>query len=270
MPAFTASLRLRAIGLTLVALAAILALLVTHKSHQPSHESVNDIVIRQPASINVSAVFQPGTSETISSTRLGNVALPFGRPNQAFNFSSISKSPLVKRVLGARWKCYVEKGRKYYQEGVLPAFDGQSAFPTPSFTEDDLKANGWDYSDPIEEPLPLHWVKAFELVPEGQPTDEEERDDDVNRVAFHQCSRPAKYGATYYALYLPNSCAIITSVSYSPQHELEQADVPEDQIPSRLPPLHQLSDALWAEWDELSDFPGNLRYYAVEGIKNIV
>ncbi|KAL8673591.1 MAG: hypothetical protein Q9168_001989 [Polycauliona sp. 1 TL-2023] len=279
MPASTVFVRLRAIGLAVVALVAILALLVGHKLQQSGHQSVNQVIIRQPASINVTAPFSTGTSEIVSSAQLGYVALPFGRANHALHFSPISTGPLTKRALSSRWSCLVENGRKYYEDGVLPAFDGHSPYPTPTFTAHDFEANGWKESNPVEEPLPLHWKDAFELVPEGATDDEDDRDEDVHRVYLDQTlpftnaqgqpdTPPTR--SMYYGLYLPNSCAIITSVSYSPKYELQKAGVPDDQIASREPPLHQLSDALWAEWAALLDFPGNLRYYAVEGIKNAI
>lgn len=72
-----------------------------------------------------------------------------------------------------------------------------------------------------------------------------------------------------YALYIPEACAIVTSVSYSPSHELQKQGVPANEIANRIPPLHQLSDILWAVWETLIYAPGNLQYYAVDGITNV-
>ncbi len=92
MPTSTASLGLRAIGVTLVALFTILAMLGTPKTLQIDHPSVNEVTVSQPASFNVPAALQIGTLESgTSSARLGNVALPFGRQDHAFNFSPVSK-----------------------------------------------------------------------------------------------------------------------------------------------------------------------------------
>ncbi|KAL8753466.1 MAG: hypothetical protein Q9199_005038 [Rusavskia elegans] len=288
MPASTASLRLRAIGLTVVALVATLALPLTHVFQRPSHISIKQLAIRQPASINVSAVINTGPSVILSSPPLGNVALPFGRQDHAFPFSPISKSPLVKRVLPPQYQCLVEKGNQYYTEGVLPAFDGRSAYATPTFTEGSFTANGWKKSDPVDEPLPLHWEEAFKLIPEGAPAEGEDsdREDEVSRVYMDQSlpftnaqgqgntgndqSHQPATGAQVYAMYLPEAFAIITSVSYSPKFRLQEQGVPDDQIANRIPPLHQLSDVLWAVWESLVYAPGNLRYYAVEGITNSV
>lgn len=188
MPTATASLRLRAIGLTVVALIATLALLLTHEFPRPGHTSVNQVVIRQPASINLSAVIHTGPSVTFSSTPLGNVALPSGRQDHAFHFSPISKWLLVKRVLPPQYQCLVEKGNRYYTEAVLPAFDGRSAYATPTFTEDSFTANGWKKSEQVDEPLPLHWEEAFKLIPEGAPAEGEDsdREDEVSRVYMDQ------------------------------------------------------------------------------------
>ncbi|KAL8871773.1 MAG: hypothetical protein Q9198_007344 [Flavoplaca austrocitrina] len=275
MPTSTASLGLRTIGVTLVALLAILALLATRKSLQIGHPSVNVLTVSQPALFNVPAALQIETLEsTTSSARLGNVALPFGRQDHAFNFSPVSKWSPIKRVLCPQWQCLVEKGNKYIREGVLPAFEGRSNFPTPAFTDASFKENGWQMSPPVDEPLPRHWEEAFKLVPEGAPAPDEdsEREDEVSRIYMDQTlpftnaqgqRDTPPTGGTYYGLYLPEACAIITSVSYSPTYSLEQAGVAEKEIPSRIPPLHQLSDVLWAVWESLLYEPGNLRYYAV-------
>ncbi len=98
-------------------------------------------------------------------------------------------------------------------------------------------------SPPVDEPLPLHCRQT--------------------QLQNAKLSSQPPTGGTYYGLYLPEACAIITSVSYSPTYSLEKAGVAEKEIPSRIPPLHQLSNVLWAVWESLLYEPGNLRYYAV-------
>ncbi|KAI4110613.1 MAG: hypothetical protein LQ339_001189 [Xanthoria mediterranea] len=276
MPTSTAPPRPRVVGLTVVTLVATLALLLTYGYQRPSHVTIGELVVRQPASINISTA-EP--SVTFSSSPLGNIALPFGRQDHAFHFSPISKWPLVKRVLGPEYQCLVEKGKRYYTDGVLPAFAGVSNFATPPFTQDSFKANGWSVNGPIDEPLPLHWEDAFKLIPEGAPADgdDSDRDNEISRIYVDQSlpftnaqgSMPPT-GAQVYALYIPEACAIITSVSYSPSHELQKQGVPANEIANRIPPLHQLSDILWAVWETLIYAPGNLQYYAVDGITNSI
>ena len=189
MPTSTAFLGLRAIGVTLVALFTILALLGTRKSLQIGHPSVNEVTVSQAGLFNVPAALRIETLESsTSSARLGNVALPFGRQDHAFNFSPVSKWSPIKRVLGPQWQCLVEKGDKYIRQGVLPAYEGRSNFPTPTFTDASFKENGWQMSPPVDEPLPLHWEEAFKLVPEGAPAPDEdsEREDEVSRVYMDQ------------------------------------------------------------------------------------
>lgn len=185
MPTSTAPPRPRVVGLTVVTLVATLALLLTYGYQRPSHVTIGELVVRQPASINISTA-EP--SVTFSSSPLGNIALPFGRQDHAFHFSPISKWPLVKRVLGPEYQCLVEKGKRYYTDGVLPAFAGVSNFATPPFTQDSFKANGWSVNGPIDEPLPLHWEDAFKLIPEGAPADgdDSDRDNEISRIYVDQ------------------------------------------------------------------------------------
>ena len=186
MPFSTASLRLRAIGLA-VALVATLALLVIHGSQRPNLTSVNGVVTRQLASISLPVVVQTGTSVSISATNLGNVELPFGREDYAFNFSTTYKGLLIKRALGPQWDCLVERGQKYNTEGIQPAFDGQSSPQTPHFPEDSFTDNGWRMRYPVYEPLPRHWLDAFKLIPEGaNDEDSDHEDEDISRVYMDQ------------------------------------------------------------------------------------
>ncbi|KAL8789872.1 MAG: hypothetical protein Q9213_000940 [Squamulea squamosa] len=234
-------------------------------------------------SIHDSAILNTGVTANSSSTYLRNVALTFGRQDHVFNFSLTQDGPLFKRTVDPDFHNLVCKGRTYYQQGVLPAFDGHSAFATPGFTAVSFQDNGWRRIDQPDEPLPQHWKPAFSMIPEGKPADDDEesegeaRDADVTQVymdqrlpftnAQGQLNTPPT-GAKYYAMYLPEACAIITSVSYSPTSEMEDQGLDKSQIASRIPPLHQLSDVLWAVWESFVYAPGNLRYYAVEGILN--
>ncbi|KAL8643635.1 MAG: hypothetical protein Q9226_008226, partial [Calogaya cf. arnoldii] len=298
MPTSTASLRLRAFGLAVV-LVATLASLATHGSQRPSLTSVNEVSIRQLASINLPVVVQTGTSVSISATNLGNVALPFGRQDYAFNFSTISKGLLIKRALGPQWQCLVTRGQRYITERIQPAFDGHSSHPTPHFTEDSFKDSGWRMRDPVYEPLPLHWLDAFKLIPEGANDEDSDREDeDISRVYMDQIlpfTNAQGQGNTVGHLCDSDSLDIlairiliglisqpqaldITPCTFLnpvpslrvPTHELQEQGVPADQIPNRNPPLHRKSDVLWAVWETIISAPGNLRYHAVEGITNDV
>ncbi|KAL8660485.1 MAG: hypothetical protein Q9168_008441, partial [Polycauliona sp. 1 TL-2023] len=76
--------------------------------------------------------------------------------------------------------------------------------------------------------------------------------------------------ATYHALYIPRSAAIIIFLSVSPRNKVLRRRVPEADIPKYIPRLNQLSDLTWLAWDNLVSNPEVLRYYAVERIFNAI
>ena len=71
-----------------------------------------------------------------------------------------------------RWGYLIEKGKNYWEQGILPAFEGRSPYTTPQWTERDLVGDytlvtGWARKDEPGKDLPAHWKDAFELIPEG-------------------------------------------------------------------------------------------------------
>lgn len=85
---------------------------------------------------------------------------------------AISKETSVDEPLGQRWGYLIEKGKNHWEQGILPAFEGRSPFPTPQWTERDLVGDetlttGWAWKDEPGKDLPAHWKDAFELIPEG-------------------------------------------------------------------------------------------------------
>lgn len=101
------------------------------------------------------------------------VAVPYGRQDVKIDLvSSTDRRPRVKRALSEQFQCLVQKGRQYWTEGVLPAFDGQSRFPAPNFgdAEDKLADSGWaTYNDP--QALPSYWQEVFKSTKGGVPTE---------------------------------------------------------------------------------------------------
>lgn len=63
---------------------------------------------------------------------------------------------------------------------------------------------------------------------------------------------------------------VIMYLTASPAYQLGEANVAAADIPARLPRMHQLSDLVWLTWESVTEHPGSLRYYAVQGIKNQV
>ncbi|KAL8901982.1 MAG: hypothetical protein Q9207_004925 [Kuettlingeria erythrocarpa] len=61
---------------------------------------------------------------------------------------------------------------------------------------------------------------------------------------------------------------VIVYLTASPAYQLAEAAVPAADMPARLPRMHQLSDLIWLTWESVTEHPGSLRYYAVQGIKN--
>ncbi|KAL8776182.1 MAG: hypothetical protein Q9203_003468 [Teloschistes exilis] len=299
------SLRVRVLTTLLTSLVTALWLLLHHSNRQLSSQIVLDgIVPRQPPSVNGSSDVQTEIAAYVNSSDPKLIALAFGRHEGAFGFSPAYPWPLGKRALDPKYDCLVEKGRKYYESGILPAFDGHSLYPTPLFDEHSFTANGWSRFDEEDEVVPYAWKPVFAMVPEGRPPsgDESDRDEEVVLVYMSQdqpfmnaqgqetvsqsflyiCFKGVRRKqklinhhqppslAYFHVYYLPETFAVIASTTYSSSYQLNQAGVPSDQIPGRTPPLHRLSDVIWAVWDSLVYHPGNLRYYAVDGIRNKV
>lgn len=101
------------------------------------------------------------------------VAVLYGRQDDRIDLvSSSNRRPRVKRALSEQFQCLVQKGKQYWTEGVLPAFDGQSRFPAPNFgdAEDKLADSGWaTYNDP--QALPSYWQEVFKSTKDGVPTE---------------------------------------------------------------------------------------------------
>ncbi|KAL9582553.1 MAG: hypothetical protein Q9212_003231 [Teloschistes hypoglaucus] len=255
MASIPMSSRVRWLPALLATFIAALWLLVHNLDREPfSHAILNEVVSHQPPSINGSSDVQTDIGAYINSSDPKLVALTFGRPD-VFRFSPAHTRPFSKRALDPKYDCLVEKGRKYYESGILPAFDGHSSYPTPPFDENSFKDNGWSRKDDDDSFVPHAWEPAFAIVPEGRPSSGDESDRDVE-VTFVFMSQDEPFTndqgqqkateAYYNVFYLPETMAIIASTTYSPIYQLQEAGVPADQISERIPPLHRLSDVIWA------------------------
>ncbi|KAL8648493.1 MAG: hypothetical protein Q9226_005970 [Calogaya cf. arnoldii] len=206
-----------------------------------------------------------------------SLARPFGRRDHTWQFSSDRLH--AKRALSSQYTCLIEKGKQYWEQGVLPAFDGQSRFPNPFFTggaesqiQDQLLDSGWT-SNEDNARLGDHWKDAFRGIAGGIPDDNV----DVVRTFLDQSQDfDNGYGeqratsAQYHGLYIPHNAAIIMFLTISPRNKVQRRRVPAPDIPKYIPRLNQLSDLVWMAWDNLVENPEVLRYYAVERIINQV
>ncbi|KAL8996525.1 MAG: hypothetical protein Q9169_003992 [Polycauliona sp. 2 TL-2023] len=241
--------------------------LLTYRVELTYH--IHEIVPRQlqPAIHNISN----------SSTSLRSIAQPFGHRDHIWDFSRHQIH--TKRALGEQFSCLIQKGKQYWEQGVLPAFDAESRFPNPfsntggeTQIQDLLLDSGWTSNDDNSQ-LGEHWKEAFRNMAGGVPDDSR----NVIRIFLDQSmdfendhGQQRATSATYHGLYIPHNGAIIIFLSVSPRNKVERRRVPPESIPTYIPRLNQLSDLVWLAWDNLVENPEVLRYYAVERIFNAV
>ena len=105
-------------------------------------------------------------------TSLGVLLCNLATPNYKLDlFDPSYRQPQVKRVVSEQLQCLVEKEKLYWEQGVLPAFDGQTPFPTPDFgdSEDKLSDSWTSFEDP--QALPQCRQDVFESTTGGVPTE---------------------------------------------------------------------------------------------------
>ncbi|KAL8728798.1 MAG: hypothetical protein Q9166_005176 [cf. Caloplaca sp. 2 TL-2023] len=258
------SLHLRSLGALLIFLITALLLSI----HAFTHFRGTDV--QKIETNQLSLHVENGTSKFTKSK-----SVSFGRQDHTIDFlSPLHHHFHVKRAVSQPFECLVEKGKQYWEEGVLPAFDGKSRFPTPYFGSGEefsaLEDSGWTSN---EEPKPLKdwWNNAFKAtkgkIPKGNVRqiylDQSEGFD--NDYGHHEAT-----SASYRGQYIPQNNAILMYLTLSPHHKVELRGVPAEEIPKQLPRMNQLSDLLWYTWTGVTKDPGSLRYYAVEGISNTV
>ncbi|KAL8748929.1 MAG: hypothetical protein Q9184_007019 [Pyrenodesmia sp. 2 TL-2023] len=179
----------------------------------------------------------------------------------------------IKRAVRPEFQCLVAKGKKYWEEAVLPAFAGQSRYPPPDFgteEEDPLEESGWTEEDELR-PSPPEWAEVLEKTEGKVPRS------DVHHISLSQYGEFENDGGVqkategvYWGWFIPENDMVIMYLTASPTYQLGQGDVAAADIPARLPRMHQLSDLVWLSWEGVAEDPGSLRYYAVQGVKNQV
>lgn len=215
------------------------------------------------------------------------VARTFGRQSHVLGFSPFHNQAYVKRALDKKWSCLIEKGRRYYVDGVLAAYDGRPPAGLPQDFgggEDVLQAFGWSRHEDSE-PISSDWDPALQAMDLGAPEEGDvsyilldqnlEFDNGHGEQVSHSqdftgsdndCQQQIT-NARYYAYYSLTGFILVTD-SYSPSGQLRRLEVPENEIANKIPLLHRLSDALWFEWTAHTDQPASFRYYGVESIIN--
>ncbi|KAL8755218.1 MAG: hypothetical protein Q9184_004862 [Pyrenodesmia sp. 2 TL-2023] len=186
----------------------------------------------------------------------------------------------LRAALSEPFQCLVNKGAEYWNQGVLPAFAGQSRFKTPQFGGggvEPLADSGWTSHEELR-PVPRWWTDAFKAMKGKVPKEGvryiylDQSGDFENGFGEHEAT-----SAQYYGYYVPETGAVLIDVSWSPRYKLssrrETVDgvrqpIPPEEIPKRIPRMNQLSDLIWYAWSRTTKEPGTLRYYAVQGIVN--
>ncbi|KAI4230637.1 MAG: hypothetical protein L6R40_007989 [Gallowayella cf. fulva] len=228
----------------------------------------------------------PKTASVINSTIDSNTQL-FSPLNRTSNYPYPTTSNIhIKRALSSCFGCIVQKEKKYYEEGILPAFDGPSPFPTQQFGKGEPALNnlGWSRHEEMGAIIPYYWNDALDATPSCRPKKEQvrriklEQDRGSTNAAVKQVNEAPLFfrlssaqeamqtdvndqtatEAEYTALYSQTG-VIMTLGSHSPSYELGQRGIPNNQLAKNLPVLHTLADALWYEWATLSKTPQTLR-----------
>lgn len=91
----------------------------TDVNHASSHQSPSEIL----------------SAANLVSDKTLTVARTFGRQSRVLGFSPFHNQGYVKRALDKKWSCLVEKGRRYYVDGVLAAYDGRRPAGLPKILE---------------------------------------------------------------------------------------------------------------------------------------
>ncbi|KAL8933745.1 MAG: hypothetical protein Q9216_006228, partial [Gyalolechia sp. 2 TL-2023] len=200
--------------------------------------------------------------------------------------SPISHSPnhthiYPKRALSQEYQCLVQKGQQYWEQGVLPAFDGQSRFPAPNFgaAEDILQDSGWTMTD-APKPLPSYWtpvMKAtkYKIPKSGAPVRRIELNQNRDFENDYGEQQTATSGR-YEGLFIPGNNFVIMDLTWSPRFRVSTSTrgqgIKEEDLHKYVPRMTQLSDLVWHAWSIVKQNQnlGSLRYYGVEGVTNAV
>lgn len=111
---------------------------------------------------------QPSQSAGKTHTKAGSVpSLSHHQTHEPSPLFQSSTHPHThpKRNVSQTFQYLVCKGQQYWEQGVLPAFAGQSRFPTPNFggAENPLADSGWSWTEDMKV-VPNYWKDAFKTA----------------------------------------------------------------------------------------------------------
>ncbi|KAL8891872.1 MAG: hypothetical protein Q9192_005696 [Flavoplaca navasiana] len=171
-----------------------------------------------------------------------------------------------------KFSCLINKGTKYFEEGVLYAAEGFGD-PPPNYGPNPFRDNGWTLTEE-EDPRPSIWDEVFESIPPRAPNPDEYSPVRLTQDAeFANAWRKDNKAteAAYNGFYIPISNTILMTYTYSPRFRLRQSGgIPEPQIEQHIPRLNTVSDIVWQTWMTRAPEPGKLRFYAIDGVVNEV
>ncbi|KAL8970156.1 MAG: hypothetical protein Q9183_001652 [Haloplaca sp. 2 TL-2023] len=230
------------------------------------------------------AKHQPVTENPVFTQSLATAsARTVDIPGYKSNLSEIHESTvLTKRAPTLTYANAVCKGRKLYNELILPAFEG-SGNPGTEFGEKDIN-NGWTREETSRR-IPLGFQEAlksigknvFPSIGEQLPNlDEIKHINLVQDKGFKnfkgkkQKAIPIKdyHHPHYECYYVPRYRTIISSDTRSPQYMLSGSNLSPEALKRRVPPLNRQSDVMWALYASISDNPAELRFIGRDNIIN--
>ncbi|KAL8870248.1 MAG: hypothetical protein Q9174_003665 [Haloplaca sp. 1 TL-2023] len=197
------------------------------------------------------------------------------------NLSEIIDSPfLTKRAPELTYDNAVCKGRKLYNELILPAFEGRGTSGI-EYGQKDID-NGWTREE-NPRAIPIGFQKAFEEISKNVfPTIGEQVPNEITNINLVQdkdfkniqgkkqkAIPPKEYKRAHYeCYYVPRYRAIISSDTRSPAYTLSGANLSPEALKLRVPPLNRQSDVMWTLYASLTDDPAELRYIGRDVIIN--
>ncbi|KAL9002374.1 MAG: hypothetical protein Q9188_004686 [Gyalolechia gomerana] len=182
------------------------------------------------------------------------IAVPFGHQEHNFPLFFPPHNHAhtdFKRAVSQDFQCLVEKGQQYWEQGILPTFDGQSRFPSLNFgaAEDVLQDSGWSMTDDMKA-LPKYWNDAFKATKFKVPkSGVREIQLDQNQDFENDYGERKATSGRYHGFFVPENSFVIMFLTWSPRFRVSMrrispgnTPIPPEDIPKYLPRMTQLSD----------------------------
>ncbi|KAL8896243.1 MAG: hypothetical protein Q9207_007800 [Kuettlingeria erythrocarpa] len=224
----------------------------------------------------------------VSSRAVNSLGFLFGRQDQNSNHSSGVDHPiLVKRSRPPPgYSDLICAGGKYL-ETIKAAFDGKH--PGKEFTPEELN-NGWSTTPKIDEEdvvgVERRWKTTFQGLfgqTRGYPLQSEIKpislvqdkkyttflDRDLDLLTDPRLMQEPT-NAYCEGLYYPSRSIMISTSAYSPATIIQDRNprLGEENRNRLLPTISHLSDLMWMAWNTVSPNPAELRFMAVDKVRN--